>query len=78
MEIIIHTAEMQTAPKANMFSRKFIVKSRIVLEMENEKLKYSIADVESHERDIHAEDVNGLARKARNRGEHRLEGDGFR
>jgi len=58
MEIVIHESGMQTAPKAEMFSRKFIVKSRIVLEMENEKLRYSVADVEPYERDIHAEDVN--------------------
>jgi streptothricin acetyltransferase len=57
MEFIIHKTDMQNAPKADMFSRKFIVKSRVVLEIENEKLKYSITDVEPYERDIHAEDV---------------------
>jgi streptothricin acetyltransferase len=58
MEFIVHKTDMQNAPKADMFSRKFIVKSRIVLEIENEKLVYSVADVEPYERDIHAEDVN--------------------
>jgi streptothricin acetyltransferase len=58
MEFIIHKTDMQNAPKAEMFSRKFIVKSRVVLEIENEKLKYSITDVEPYERDIPAEDVN--------------------
>jgi len=57
MEIIIHKADMQSAPKANMFSRKFIVKSRIVLEIENERLTYSLAEVEPYERDIPAEDT---------------------
>ncbi len=58
MEFIIHKTDMQNAPKAEMFSRKFIVKSRIVLDLENEKLVYTIANVEPYERDIHAEDVN--------------------
>ena len=58
MEFIIHKTDMQNAPKAEMFSRKFIVKSRIVLDLENEKLVYTVADVEPYERDIHAKDVN--------------------
>jgi streptothricin acetyltransferase len=57
MEFIIHKTDMQNGPKADMFSRKFIVKSRVVLEIENEKLVYSVADVEPYERDIHAEDA---------------------
>ena len=57
MEIIIHKADMQTAPKAKEFSRKFTVTSRIVLEMKDEKLTYSIADVEPYERDIPAQDT---------------------
>ncbi|MBI5351110.1 MAG: GNAT family N-acetyltransferase [Chloroflexi bacterium] len=58
MEFIIHKTDMQNAPKANIFSRKFFVKSRVVLDMENEKLKYSVTDVKPYERDIPAEDVN--------------------
>jgi len=46
MDFIIHKIDMQNAPKANEFSRKFIVKSRIVLEIENEQLKYSVVEVE--------------------------------
>jgi streptothricin acetyltransferase len=58
MEFVIHKTDLQNAPKANMFSRKFIVKSRIVLEIEKEKLGYSIADVGPYERDIPAQDAD--------------------
>ena len=58
MNFIIHKTDMQNAPKANEFSRKFTVKSRIILEIENEKLTYSVTDVEPYERDIPAEDVD--------------------
>jgi len=58
MEFIIHKTDMQNAPQANLFSRKFFVKSRVVLNMENEKLKYSVTDVTPYERDIPAEDTN--------------------
>jgi streptothricin acetyltransferase len=58
MEFVIHKTDMKMGPKANMFSRKFTVRSRIVLEIENEKLKYSVVDVEPYERDIPAEDVS--------------------
>jgi ribosomal protein S18 acetylase RimI-like enzyme len=58
MEIVIHKTDMPNAPKANMFSRKFIVKSRIVLEIVNEDLTYSVADVEPYERDIPAQDTD--------------------
>lgn len=57
MEFIIHKTDMDKAPKANMFSRKFIVKSRIVLSIENEKLTYSVVDVNPYERDIYAQDA---------------------
>jgi ribosomal protein S18 acetylase RimI-like enzyme len=57
MQITIHKTDMQTAPKAKEFSRKFIVKSRIVLEMKDEKLSYSVAGVEPYERDIPAQDI---------------------
>lgn len=58
MDFIIHKTDMQNAPKADVFSRKFMVSSRIVLEIENEKLTYSIASVKPYERDIPAEDFN--------------------
>jgi ribosomal protein S18 acetylase RimI-like enzyme len=58
MEFIIHTANIQTAPKANVYSRKFVVKSRIVLEIESERLTYSIAEVDPYERDIPAQDTD--------------------
>lgn len=58
MDFIIHKTDMQNAPKADAFSRKFTVRSRIVLEVENEKLTFSTADVVPYERDIPAEDTN--------------------
>ncbi len=58
MEFIIHKTDLQNAPKATIFSRKFMVKSRIVLEIENEELKYSVAEVEPYERDIPAQDTD--------------------
>lgn len=58
MEFIIHKTDLQNAPKANLFSRKFIVRSRVVLEFEKEKLVYSAADVEPYERDIPAQDAD--------------------
>jgi len=58
MEFIIHKTDLLNAPKADMFSRKFIVKSRVVLEIENEKLTYSISDVEPYQRDIPAQDTD--------------------
>ena len=58
MEFIIHKTDLLNAPKANMFSRKFDVKSRIVLEIENEELAYSVKDVEPYERDIPAQDAD--------------------
>ena len=58
MDFIIQKTDMQNAPKANEFSRKFIVKSRVVLEIEKEKLKYSVVEVDPYERDIPAEDTN--------------------
>ena len=57
MEFIIHKADLPNAPRADMFSRKFIVKSRIVLEIKNEELTYSAIDVEPYERDIPAQDT---------------------
>jgi streptothricin acetyltransferase len=58
MEITIRKMEAQGDPQTKSFSRKSIVKSRLVLGIENEKLVYSIVAVESYERDIHAEDVD--------------------
>ncbi len=57
MQIKIHKSDPQNAPTAGMFSRKFTVKSRIVLEIENETLKYSTVEVEPYERDIPAQDT---------------------
>ena len=58
MEFLIQKADQSNVPKANMFSRKFLVKSRVVLEMKNEELKYSITEVEPYERDIPAQDTD--------------------
>ena len=56
MDFIINKTDTQTAPAKN-FSRKFIVKSRIVLEMKDEQLSYSITDVQHpYERDIPDQD----------------------
>jgi len=58
MEIIIRKMEAHEAPQTKLFSRKSIVKMKLVLDIENEKLVYAIANVEPpYERDIHAEDV---------------------
>jgi streptothricin acetyltransferase len=57
MEITIREMEKQGEHQTNAFSRKSIVKSRLVLGLENEKLVYSIAEVEPYERNVPAEDV---------------------
>ncbi len=58
MNFTIHKTDMPNAPKANEFSRKFIVRSRVVLDIENEQLKYSVVEVDPYEKDIPAEDTN--------------------
>jgi ribosomal protein S18 acetylase RimI-like enzyme len=55
MEIIIRPTDTQHAP-AKLFSHKFIVKSRIILAIEDEKLAYSVFDIEPYERDIPDQD----------------------
>lgn len=58
MEFIIRKMDALNAPKADMFSRKFMVRSRIVLGIESEVLTYSVVDVPPYERDIPAQDTD--------------------
>jgi ribosomal protein S18 acetylase RimI-like enzyme len=56
MQITIHKTNTQNAP-AKLFSHKFNVRSRVVLAIENEKLTYTVADVEPYEREVIAQDT---------------------
>ena len=56
MDFTIHKTNTQTAPAA-LFSHKHMVRSRTVLAFENEKLTYSIADVEPYEKESVAQDT---------------------
>jgi streptothricin acetyltransferase len=58
MEITIRKIGPQESPQTHSFSRKFLVSSRLVLAIENERLVYTIIPVEPYERDIPAEDVD--------------------
>ena len=58
MEITIRQIGPQESPQTHSFSRKFMVTSRLVLGIENEKLVYTIVPVEPYERDIPAEDID--------------------
>jgi len=59
MEITIRKIEPNELPQTKSFSRKSMVTSRLVLNIENEKLTYIIAPVvEPYEREVHAEDVD--------------------
>lgn len=58
MKFQIHKTSLQDAPKAAQFNRRFTVRSRIVLEMKDERLNYSIAEVTPpYDRDIPAQDT---------------------
>src|SRR5690242_6368431 len=57
MEITIRKIDPGESPQTKLFSRKSAVNSRLVLDIENEKLVYTIAPVEPYEREVHAEDV---------------------
>ena len=58
MEIKIRKIGPQESPQTHSFSRKFLVTSRLVLAIENERLVYTVIPVEPYERDIPAEDVD--------------------
>jgi streptothricin acetyltransferase len=58
MEITIRQIDSQESPQTKSFSRKSMVNSRLVLDIENEKLVYTIVPVEPYEREVHAEDVD--------------------
>ncbi len=59
MNIVIREKEPQESAHTKSFSRKSIVKSRLVLGIENEKLVYSIAPVEPpYEREVQLEETD--------------------
>lgn len=57
MEITLREIEKQESPRTKSFSRKFMVKARLLLDIENEELVYAILPVEPYERDIPAKDT---------------------
>jgi ribosomal protein S18 acetylase RimI-like enzyme len=58
MEIRIRKIEPDESSQTKSFSRKSIVHSRLALDLENEKLIYTIVPVEPYERDVPAEDYD--------------------
>ena len=57
MEITIRKIDPQESPQTKSFSRRSAVNSRLMLNIENEKLVYTIISVEPYEREVHAEDT---------------------
>lgn len=57
MEITIRKIDSHEAPQTKSFSRKSMVNSRLMLNIENEKLTYTIVPVEPYEREVPAEDT---------------------
>jgi ribosomal protein S18 acetylase RimI-like enzyme len=57
MEIAIRKIDPGESPQTKSFSRKSTVNSRLVLEIENETLVYTIVPVEPYEREVPAEDI---------------------
>src|SRR5512140_1909592 len=58
MEITIRKMNPGESQQTRSFSRKSVVNSRLVLDIENEKLAYTIVPVEPYERDVTAEDYD--------------------
>ena len=59
MEVIIRKMEPHESPQTRSFSRKSWVTSRLKLQIEDEKLSYTIVPVETpYEREVHAEDTD--------------------
>lgn len=57
MEITIRKIDSHEAPQTKSFSRKSLVNSRLMLNIENEKLTYTIVPVEPYEREVSAQDT---------------------
>jgi streptothricin acetyltransferase len=57
MEITLREIGKQESPRTKSFSRKFMVKARLLIAIENEELVHTILPVEPYERDIPAEDT---------------------
>ena len=57
MEITIRKIDPHESPQTKSFSRKSTVNSRLVLDIENENLVYTVAPVEPYDREVPAEDV---------------------
>jgi ribosomal protein S18 acetylase RimI-like enzyme len=57
MEITIRKIEPHESPQTKSFSRKSMVNSRLMLNIQNEQLTYTIIPVEPYEREVHAEDA---------------------
>lgn len=59
MEITLRKIDPQESPQTKSFSRKSLVKSRLLLAIENERLTYTIVPVDPpYERDYAAEDTD--------------------
>ena len=58
MEITIRQISSGESTQTKSFSRKSMVNSRLALDIENEKLIYTIVPVEPYERDVPAEDYD--------------------
>ncbi len=58
MEVIIRKINRHESAQTKSFSRKSMVNSRLILNIENEKLTYTIAAVEPYEREVPAEDTD--------------------
>lgn len=54
MKIMIREIDKQESPQTHGFSRKSMVYSRLVLDIEDEKLVYTVVPVEPYEREVHA------------------------
>jgi streptothricin acetyltransferase len=58
MEITIRNIKSGESPQTESFSRRSMVKSRLVLGIENGKLVYNIIPIEPYERNYPPEDLN--------------------
>ena len=58
MEITIREAGTQESAQTTSFSRKSLVKARLVLGIDDEKLTYAVVPVEPYERNVPVEDTD--------------------
>lgn len=58
MEITIREAGAQESAQTTSFSRKSLVRARLVLGIDDEKITYTILPVEPYERDVPVEDTD--------------------